>query len=291
MIVKMAPEPRDIYWPNLSAPSARTFRKFFRSVLAVMAMFLLVFSSTLVVSSIAALIDLKQLGVLFPPLGNLFSGLPETWFQLIQGIIPTALLAAWNSCLPSILLFLCQAQGIEAESWIQGSLLSKYFFYLIWNVIFVIPFARSFVSVIVNPQEVIERLGMMLPKSSVTMMNYILLQGFVLFPVQLLQAVPILYTWMIRIWFRGSPRRFSYAYYPSILNVIYYGIVYPMPILVLVIGLMYAAISPLILPICALYFAIGYFVYKVCRMAKSSIFYCLFISLLMSPKALLLDTL
>lgn len=49
--------------------------------------------------------------------------------------------------------------------------------------------------------------------------------------------------------------------YPSI-TCINYGIVYPIPMLIFVIGLIYAPIAPIILPFCAIFFGIGYFVYK-----------------------------
>jgi hypothetical protein len=263
-IVKMAPEPRDIFWPNLSAKTAHSYSKVFRSLVAIGSMFLLVTSSTFVVYSIAGLIDLEQLGAYFPFLGRIIQDLPPTWIQLIQGVIPTLLLAGWNSCLPTVLLILCHFQGLEAESWIQLSLLSKYFFYLFWNVIFVIPFASTVLyKILLNPQKVIEKLGEMLPKSSTTMINYTILQAFGVFPAQLLLAAPLIMTWTARVWSKSTPRQTSNAYYPSILTYINYGVIYPVPMLMFIIGLMYAPIAPLILPFCTIFFAIGYFVYKV----------------------------
>ena len=166
MIARMAPEPRDIFWPNLSSKSAHSSSKFFRSIIATAIMVILVTSSTLVISSIAALIDLEQLATEFPFL-RFIHDIPPAWRQLIQGIIPPLLLASWNSLLPSVLLILCHLQGLEAESWIQASLLSKYFNYQIWNVIFVIPLANTLVwKILVNPQKVIERLGEMVKSPS-----------------------------------------------------------------------------------------------------------------------------
>ncbi|KAJ3369054.1 hypothetical protein HDU91_000093 [Kappamyces sp. JEL0680] len=262
LMVRMAPEPRDIFWNNLSARSAHNYSKFFRSLLAMGIMFLLVTSTTFVVSSIAALIDLKQLAEHFPFL-QFINDLPPSWVQFIQGIIPPSLLAAWNSLLPSVLIILCHLQGLEAESWIQHSLLSKYFFYQLYNVIIVIPLANTLVwKILINPQQVIERLGEMLPKSSTTLLNLIILQGFAVYPAQLLLAAPLFLTWMARLWSTATPRQISNAYFPSILTFINYGIIIPVPVLVFIIGIMYAQISPIILPFCCIFFAIGYFVTK-----------------------------
>lgn len=260
----MAPEPRDIFWNNLSAKSANNYSKFFRSIVSMSAMVLLVTSSTVVVSSLAALIDLEQLAKDFPIL-QFINDIPPAWKQFIQGIIPPSLLALWNSLLPSLLLILCQFQGLEAESWIQFSLLSKYFYYMIWNVVFVIPLANTLVwKILINPQSIIERLGEMLPKASTTLLNYIILQGLSIFPAQLLLASPLFFTWLTRLFSNSTPRQISNAYYPSMLtfSVVNYGYIYPVPILVFVIGLCYSLISPIILPFCTLFFAIGYIVMK-----------------------------
>jgi hypothetical protein len=102
--------------------------------------------------------------------------------------------------------------------------------------------------------------------SSTTLINLIILQGFAIYPAQLLLAAPLLLTWFYRLLtFAQTSRKISHAYYPSILTQINYGIIYPLPIVVFTIGVMYALISPVILPFCALFFASGYFVYKVLK--------------------------
>ncbi|KAJ3320157.1 Nuclear cap-binding protein subunit 1 [Boothiomyces sp. JEL0866] len=185
-IVKNAPEPRDIYWQNLSSKAAHSYTKLFRMVFVMTVMSLLIPFSAGVISSIAGLIDLDQLAILLPFLKPILTDLPDTWIQFIQGVIPTTLIAAWNACLPSLLLVL---------------------------------------------------------------------------PAQLLLAAPLFLTWMYRLATlqKSTPRQTSDAYYPSILTVIHYGIVYPVPILVLN---KLTSIQPLILPFCMLFFAIGYFIYK-----------------------------
>jgi hypothetical protein len=259
----MAPEPRDLFWPNLAAYTANSFTKLLRGVFVMILTFLLISFSTFVVTSIAALIDLEQLAIIFPALGIILKDIPEAGVQFIQGVIPTILLSCWLAVLPSVLLMLCQMQGLEAVSWIENSLLSKYFFYILWNVLFVTVFARTLIyDVLQNPSKVISLLGSMLPKSSVSMINYISLQAFVIFPFELLLLSSLCFTWIRRIFKQHTPRETSTAYYPTVLTDFNYGAIYPIPILVFVIGLTFAAIAPLILIFCCIFFAIGYFVYK-----------------------------
>ena len=163
------------------------------------------------------------------------------------------------------MIVLCHAQGLEAISWIELSLLSKYFFHQLWNVLFVAVFARTLIyDILQNPPQLIDTLGQMLPKSSTTIANYVILQGTAIYPAQLLLAGPLVLTWLSRFvsWTKSTPRQISDAYYPSILTCINYGVVYPVPLLIFVIGLTYASIAPIILPFCTLFFAMGYFVYK-----------------------------
>lgn len=105
-MLTMAPEPRDIYWANLSSPIASNHTKLARGLFVVISTFLLVSFSTVIVTTIAGLIDLEQLAILFPILGAILHDLPETQIQFVQGVIPVLLLAAWNSSLPSVLLSL-----------------------------------------------------------------------------------------------------------------------------------------------------------------------------------------
>lgn len=102
-IAKMAPEPRDIHWFNLASRTAHSHSKFFRSITSIVVLFLLITWSTFVVSSIASLIDLEQIALYFPIFEGIINALPATIVQFIQGVIPTTLLASWNSCLPYVL--------------------------------------------------------------------------------------------------------------------------------------------------------------------------------------------
>jgi len=163
----------------------------------------------------------KQLAVYVPGLQRILDEIPEAWIQLIQGVIPTILVAAWTSSLPTVLIFLCKMQGLETESLIEMSVLSKYFFYQLWNVVFVQGGARAFIyDLILNPLKVMD----MVHSSSSTLIIYVVFQAMAVYPAQLLLITPLL-TWLRS---DASPRHHSDAYYPTTLN---YGVAYPVRIL------------------------------------------------------------
>ncbi|KAJ3271449.1 Nuclear cap-binding protein subunit 1 [Terramyces sp. JEL0728] len=147
-IVKNAPEPRDIYWQNLSSKAAHSYTKLLRMVFVMSVM--------------------------------------------------------------------------------------SYFFYQLWNVVLVIPFANFIYEIILwNPQKVIEKLGQMLPK--VTLFN------------------------LVRDYPHQSNHFTEHCDFASPIatcgSVIF-------DVDVFIIGTMYFSIQPLILPFCTLFFATAYFIYK-----------------------------
>ncbi|KAJ3392635.1 hypothetical protein HDU92_008269 [Lobulomyces angularis] len=255
LMTRSAPEPRDIYWQNLSSKTAESYIKFLRSILVSSILFFLIFFNTAVTSSISLLFQIDVILKWIPPLRPAFDGLSEGVKQFIQSVIPVSAISIWTSTLPSILLILSEMQGFEARSWIEMSLLSKYFFFLFWNIFFVVVTSTTAIkgkfSDVESPDKIIKLLGNSLPRSSTYFVNYAMLQAFASFPAQLLLLGPLFLTWVYRIipWIKGTttPREISEAYYPSILTTINYGISYPIPILIWVIGMLYAPIAPYML--------------------------------------------
>ncbi len=102
-MAKAAPEPRDLFWPNLSSRTANIYLKVFRSILVYIAMFFMVFFNSIAVSAIASLIDLKSLAEIIPGLKSIIESISPVTLQFIQGVIPVAVLVIWTSTLPTFL--------------------------------------------------------------------------------------------------------------------------------------------------------------------------------------------
>ncbi|KAI9095193.1 hypothetical protein DFS34DRAFT_188376 [Phlyctochytrium arcticum] len=268
-MARQAPEPRDIFWVNLSSQSAVSHIKLFRSMFVAGTLLVLVFFSTIIVTAISALISLDKLQSTFPRLKDLLENLGPGWTQFIQGVIPAVVTAAWTSSLPGVLILLSQIQGLEAQSWIDASVLSKYFFYQLWNILLVQTIAskvwQSLVDIIRHgPGVIIDALGNLVPSAAPLQINYVMLQATAVYPAQLLLVGPLLLTGLFRIapWARSTPRQTSDAYYPSVFTSINYGMAFPVPILVFCVGITYAPVAPLILPFCTLFYTIAFFIYK-----------------------------
>lgn len=93
-------------------------------------------------------------------------------------------------------------------------------------------------------------------------MNYVILQGFLCLPLQLINPGSFIMNYVLRIFkICKTPRDFSDASDPLIISL-NYGYHYTIPLLIFVIVLTYSCISPLILIFGCIYFIVAYIIYK-----------------------------
>ncbi|KAG9092906.1 hypothetical protein FRC07_011566, partial [Ceratobasidium sp. 392] len=133
IITAPAPEPRDIYWPNVPlSPNATLFREFI--VLGFMATLLGFWSVPM--ASLTTLLSYKEMKKVMPWLADLVDR--DARIQaIVQNSLPSLSVTALNSLLPFLLEALSYLQGNKARSWAEYALLKKYFLFLLINVVFI----------------------------------------------------------------------------------------------------------------------------------------------------------
>ncbi|CAG8567760.1 9302_t:CDS:10 [Ambispora leptoticha] len=205
---------------------------------------------------------LHQRLTVFPWLANLAEK-NEILKGLIQGSLPTLAVSVFNALLPIILDFLSKKQGLQARSYVELSTLSKFFFFLLVNVLLIFTIAgtifKSLEDIITEPTKVAKILATTLPTVAPFFVNFVILEGIGIYPLQLLQFGDVVSTLMKRLFIAKTPRQYAEASTPPFLN---YGIAYPRAVLIWVIILVYSAISPVILFFGAVYFFLGFFTFK-----------------------------
>ncbi|KAJ3022323.1 UNVERIFIED_CONTAM: hypothetical protein HDU68_009203 [Siphonaria sp. JEL0065] len=238
-IAKMAPEPRDVYWPNLSSRTAsasiKTFRWFVMNSISI----LIFLSSILWVAFSSSLPNWTKL----PFLEQFLDQLSDSVKDALTQVVPVALFTSWTSSLPYLLLVICQLQGYEAQSWIEQAMFSKYYTYQIFNILLYIAGLtvwRQILDPTLGNRTPLDVIGDSMPKSSSQIIAYVLIQCFAINPAQLLQIGPLIYTWLVRNspWSRNSPRDTSDAYFPSLLSSLNYGVSYTIPAVIWVVTMM-----------------------------------------------------
>jgi len=260
-VTRLAPEPRDIVWSNIShTPASLRIREW----IVFGAMCLLLFFWLIPTSALATLLSFKEIKKIMPRLGELIDA-NEQVRAIIQNSLPSVAIITLNALLPFLLEALTYFQGYPARSWIEYSLLKKYFLFLLVNVVFIFLVASTYWQLVRDlansPAKGIEKLADALAagKARHFFLSYVILQGLGIMPLQLLNLGVIIPRLLYRVFITRTPRDYAELNAPPMIN---YGVVYPQAILIFVITLLYSVIQPLILIFGAMYFGIAYVVYK-----------------------------
>ncbi|KAJ7621119.1 hypothetical protein FB45DRAFT_838884 [Roridomyces roridus] len=255
-----APEPRDIVWSNMT-PSQLNIQTRDLFVMGMIA--LLFFTWLLPITALASLLSYSEIKKTMPWLGRLIDSNDKVR-AIVQNSLPSVAMITLNAMLPFILEGLTYQQGYRARSWVEYSLLKKYFLFLLINVVFIFLLASTYLQLVYElanfPAKIPEKLAKALQAGRARnfFLSYVILQGIGIMPLQLLNlgvTIPRFFALFVT----RTPRDFAELNAPPMIN---YGIVYPQAILMFTITMLYSVTQPLILIFGAIYFGNAYVVYK-----------------------------
>ncbi|KAJ7471304.1 hypothetical protein B0H11DRAFT_2041193 [Mycena galericulata] len=255
-----APEPRDIVWSNMT-PSQMNIQT--RDVFVLGMISLLFFTWLFPITALASLLSYNEIKKTMPWLGRLIDSNDKVR-AIVQNSLPSVAMITLNAMLPFILEGLTYQQGYRARSWIEYSLLKKYFLFLLVNVVFIFLLASTYLQLVYElanfPAKIPEKLARALQAGRARnfFLSYVILQGLGIMPLQLLN-LGVTIPRFFRLFVTRTPRDFAELNAPPMIN---YGIVYPQAILMFVITMLYSVTQPLILIFGAIYFGNAYVVYK-----------------------------
>ncbi|KAI8331578.1 hypothetical protein BC941DRAFT_474913 [Chlamydoabsidia padenii] len=252
-------EPRNVLWKNIHISGKQ---RVIRDILVWSFTIALVVFWTVPITFISSFTSIEAIIKVAPGVGDFING--NAFLQnIVQGLVPTVLVNIFMGVLPLILDYLGVLQGLRSRSAVSESTLSKYFFFLIFNVLLVFTLVSTAINTIViviqQPTEIARILATSLPKVSPFFINYTILHGILLMPLKLLLLGSLIVRGFSIYVLAKTPREHGSARSPGAFN---YGTGYADPLLIFIIVLEYSTISPIILVFGALYFAITYIVYK-----------------------------
>ncbi|KAF9086412.1 hypothetical protein BGX29_001419 [Mortierella sp. GBA35] len=255
--------PLDVVWDNMNLGTiiSKGRRLIILAVSTAMTLFWTV--PTLFVSSIASLADIVQS---FQFLAFL-ERLPPNVIGLVEGILPPLLLAGLMALLPVILTMMATYEGHVRQSAIAHSVMSKFFFFLVVNVLLISTLTKGFLGTYRQLEEhgfkfddIMKLISQNLPMASTFFINYVLLRGFTGPAMELLQVVPLLLNFFFTHLMAKSPRQIWDV--QGRLESVNYGVLFPQQTLIFCIGIVYSTMAPLVLPFVMFYFTVYYFVYR-----------------------------
>ncbi|TFK47344.1 DUF221-domain-containing protein [Heliocybe sulcata] len=260
-ITHLAPEPRDIVWANMTH-SQNAMR--IREVIVLSAICVLLLFWVVPITFLASLLSYKEIKKVMPWLARLIDRNDKVQ-AIVQNSLPSVAMISLNALLPFLLEGLTYLQGYRARSWVEYSLLKKYFIFLLTNVVFIFLLASTYWQLVRDlansPAKIPEKLAQALLQGRARhfFLSYVILQGLGIMPLQLLNLGVIIPRAVMLLFVTRTPRDFAELNAPPMIN---YGVVYPQAILIFVITILYSVVQPLIVIFGAIYFGVAYVVYK-----------------------------
>ncbi|OZJ03580.1 hypothetical protein BZG36_03044 [Bifiguratus adelaidae] len=254
--VKEAPEPRDVYWPNITLSTKSLV---IRHILVDLFTVALAVFWVVPISFFAIFFSRDFLRNYFPSAMDKVLSIPILE-GLVQGTLQPLATVIFMALLPLIFDALGRVQGWRSRSELDESMMRNYFSFLLFNVLLVFTVASSIWQTIVdlysNPSTIPNLLAHSLPQVGPYFINYTILQGLLLVPLQLILPGQLFYK---LIFHPKTPRGHSDLEAPWQYS---YGWSLPVPLLVFIICLVYSTISPLIVIFGMVFFFNQYIVAK-----------------------------
>ncbi|EUC40893.1 hypothetical protein COCMIDRAFT_107574 [Bipolaris oryzae ATCC 44560] len=266
LLARNCPAPSDVVWSNTYLTrSQRTFRSW--SITVVIGI-LSVFWTVLFVPIAGALNTCSIAGVL-PGLAELLEK-HETLESLVNTQLPTLALTLINVAVPFLYDWLANKQGMISQGDVELSVISKNFFYTFFNffILFTIlgtasgflAILEGFAEKLTSATEIAYALATSLSNLLGFYTNFIMLQGFGVFPFRLLEF-GALSLYPVYLMGAKTPRDYAELVQPPVFS---YGFYLPQTILIFIICMVYSVLkdSWQVLLTGLVYFMIGHYVHK-----------------------------
>jgi hypothetical protein len=249
----LAPDAKDIVWWTIAIPG---WQRWVRQLISLGISVGLVIVWGIVVTFVSGIATLDQLINLLPFLAPL-NKLPTVILGLIQGLVPALALGLLMAFLSFILTLVSTFEGIPLATRVQLSVMNKYYFFLVVNVLLVVTFATGIMSALNqlkdNPTSAIDVLAANMPKASTFFVTYVLLQTTSA-PQQLFMATTVVKKWLFRR-IATTPRK---VWQVKQMDPVEWGSLFPEQVIMFAIGVTYSSIAPLILIFISAYFHVHY---------------------------------
>ncbi|KAM5551900.1 CSC1-like protein [Rosa sericea] len=253
-ITDMAPEPRDVSWRNLVIPYR--VLPLCRLGVIVAASLLTIFFA-IPVTAVQGIAKFEKLKKWFPPAMalQLIPGLSS----IITGYLPSAVLKGFIYIVPFAMLGMAKLAGCISKSKEEIKASNMVFYFLVGNVFFWSLLSGSLLDEIgqsfTHPKDIPGHLATAVSAQADFFVTYILTDGLSGFSLEILQ--PGLLCWdAIKSCTYGRGKEKT----PYLYSLPYYRII-PSVSLSVLIGMVYAVVTPLLLPFLIGYFCLGYVVY------------------------------
>ncbi|CAD5314265.1 unnamed protein product [Arabidopsis thaliana] len=258
-LTSSAPEPRDIYWQNLAIPFiSLTIRKLVIGV----SVFALVFFYMIPIAFVQSLANLEGLDRVAPFLR------PVTRLDFIksflQGFLPGLALKIFLWILPTVLLIMSKIEGYIALSTLERRAAAKYYYFMLVNVflgsiIAGTAFEQLHSFLHQSPSQIPRTIGVSIPMKATFFITYIMVDGWAGIAGEILRLKPLVIFHLKNMFIVKTDEDRVRAMDPGFVD---FKETIPSLQLYFLLGIVYTAVTPILLPFILIFFAFAYLVYR-----------------------------
>ncbi|KAJ3685949.1 hypothetical protein LUZ61_015113 [Rhynchospora tenuis] len=258
-LTEWAPEPRDVYWNNLSIPFVYlTIRRLIVGV----AFFFLTFFYMIPIAFVQTLANIEGIEKSAPFLKPII----EIGFikSFIQGFLPGIALKIFLILLPMILMFMSKFEGHVCTSVLERKAAFKYYFFLVVNVflgsvITGAAFQQLNTFIHESPDQISKTIGGSIPMKATFFITYTMVDGWAGVAGEILRLKPLIIFHLKNFFLVKTEKDRQDAMDPGSIG---FDSSEPQIQLYFLLGLVYAVITPFLLPFIIVFFALAYVVYR-----------------------------
>ncbi|KAG2680434.1 hypothetical protein I3760_11G099000 [Carya illinoinensis] len=258
-LTNWAPEPRDVYWRNLAIPF---FSLSIRKLIISLSVFALVFFYMIPIAFVQSLANLEGLERVAPFLRPVI----ELKFikSFLQGFLPGLALKIFLYILPTVLMIMSKIEGHIAFSTLERRAAAKYYYFMLVNV-----FLGSIVTGTAfeqlhsflhqSPSQIPRTIGVSIPMKATFFITYIMVDGWAGIASEILRLKPLVIFHLKNMFLVKTERDREKAMNPGSVD---FPETLPSLQLYFLLGLVYAVVTPILLPFILVFFAFAYLVYR-----------------------------
>ncbi|WVZ11219.1 hypothetical protein V8G54_015749 [Vigna mungo] len=254
-----APEPRDVYWRNLAIPFVSLS---IRRLVITLSVFALVFFYMIPIAFVQSLANLEGLEKVAPFLR------PVIEFNFIksflQGFLPGLALKIFLYILPTVLMIMSKIEGYIALSTLERKTAAKYYYFMLVNVflgsiVTGTAFQQLHAFLHQSPTQIPRTIGVSIPMKASFFITYIMVDGWAGIAGEILRLKPLVIYHLKNMFIVKTERDRGKAMDPGSVD---FPETIPSLQLYFLLGIVYAVVTPILLPFILVFFGFAYLVYR-----------------------------
>ncbi|XP_054796863.1 CSC1-like protein At3g21620 isoform X2 [Prosopis cineraria] len=258
-LTEWAPEPRDVYWDSMAVPYVSLS---IRRLIIAVAFFFLTFFFMIPIAFVQSLANIEGIEKAVPFLKPIIE--VKVIKSFIQGFLPGIALKIFLIFLPSILMLMSKFEGFISLSSLERRSATRYYIFQFINV-----FLGSIITgtafqqldkfIHQSADEIPKTIGVSIPMKATFFITYIMVDGWAGCAAEILRLKPLIFYHLKNFFLVKTEKDRIEAMDPGTIG---FNTGEPQIQLYFLLGLVYAVVTPILLPFIIVFYGLAYVVYR-----------------------------